>query len=249
MKKQFVGSLLTAVLLSSSLYAAQPVASNEIKQFAAQALQIDYDKAPADIQKKITEEYTQRLKLAEILVVKLKKDPEFVRVSQTVALDLWSKRIADATKPSDTELKKMFDESKDLKIAPSYKLRHIMVDQESLADDLIAQLNQKTGTEKSQLFTTLAASKSLDQSTKQKGGELGWIDANSLPMPVNNALKDKQAGSLVKLPGGKSMWDVLIVDELKPEHTASFDEAKNFLTHKARQKAIETEARKLLGTK
>jgi len=248
MKKQFVGSLLTAFLLSSSLY-AQPVASGEIKQFAAQALQIDYDKAPVDIQKKITEEYTQRLKLAQILVVKLKNDSEFVRVSQTVALDLWSKRIADATKPSDADLKKAFSESKDLKIAPSYKLRHIMVNQESLADDLIAQLNQKTGMEKSQLFTTLAASKSLDQTTKQKGGELGWIDANALPMTVNNALKEKQTGSVIKLPGRDSMWDVLLIDEVKPEHTASFEEAKNFLTHKARQKAIETEARKLLGNK
>lgn len=246
MAKRFIGSVVTALLISSSLQ-AHAIAPDEIKQFSAQALHIDFDQAPADVQQKITSEYTQRIKLAEILVVKLKNDPEYVRLSETLALDLWSKRIATTTNPTDEELKKVFSEAKDLNVAPSYKLRHIVVMKETLADSLMNQLKAKTGEEQNQLFTTLAANNSMDQNTKQKGGSVGWVEAAALPQAVIAVLKDKAAGSLVKLEAGKDMWDIILIDEIKPEHPATFEEAKNYLASLMRQQAIENEAKKLLG--
>lgn len=247
MTKRFIGSVVTALCITSSLQ-AHAIAPDEIKQFAAQALQIDFDKAPQDVQQKISTEYTQRIKLAETLVVKLKNDPEYIRLSETLALDLWSKRIADTIKPSDEELQKVYSEAKDLNVAPSYKLRHIVVAQETLADDLINQLKAKTGEEQSKLFASLAAAQSLDQNTKQKGGAIGWVDSAALPPVVNNELKGKEAGNLVKMAAGKEMWDVILVDEVKAEHRATFEEAKNYLSNMMRQQAVENEAKKILGS-
>lgn len=63
MTKRFIGSVVTALCITSSLQ-AHAIAPDEIKQFAAQALQIDFDRAPQDVQQKIAAEYTQRIKLA-----------------------------------------------------------------------------------------------------------------------------------------------------------------------------------------
>jgi len=246
MTKSFMGSVITALLLSSAVQ-AHTIAPDEIKQFAAQALQIDFDKAPKDVQEKISAEYTKRIKLGEILVVKLKNDPEFVRITETVALDLWSKRIAGAVKPSDEELKKVYGETKDLNIAPSYKIRHILVAKEASADDIINQLNAKTGEERNQLFASLASSQSMDPGSKQNGGSVGWVDSSAIPPVISSQLKDKEVGTPIKLSVGKDLWEVIMLDEIKPQHAATFDEAKGYLVNIMRQKAVEEEANKILG--
>ncbi|MDD5159931.1 MAG: peptidyl-prolyl cis-trans isomerase [Sulfuricurvum sp.] len=247
MSKRFIGSIATAFLLTSSLQ-AHVIAPDEIKKFAAQALQIDFDKAPEDVKQKISTEYTQRIKLAETLVGKLKNDPEFIQISETLALDLWSKRIAEATKPTDEELQKAYKEAKDLNMAASYKIRHIVVMQETLADVIIKQLKEKSGDERTQLFNTLASTNSIDQNTKQKGGYVGWVDSSALPVTVRTALKDKEAGSFTKLSTGKDIWDIILLDEIKPEHSATFDEAKSYLENMIRQQTVENEAKKILAT-
>jgi parvulin-like peptidyl-prolyl isomerase len=245
MTKALMGSVITTLFLSSVLQ-AHPIAPDEVKQFAAQALQIDFDKAPKDVQDKISSEYTKRIKLGETLVVKLKNDPEFVRISETVALDLWSKRIAGAVSPSDEELKKVYGEMKDLNIAPSYKIRHIVVANEVSANDIINQLNTKMGDERNQLFSTIASTQSIDPSSKQKGGSVGWVDASALPPAISAQLQDKVVGAPFKLSIGKDVWEIIMLDEIKAAHAATFDEAKNYLLNTMRQKAVEEEANKLL---
>lgn len=245
MAKRFMGSVLTAFILSASLQ-AHTIAPDEIKQFAAQALQIDMDTASDEVKKKVTTEYSQRVKLAEILVEQLKNDPEFIRFNEAYALDLWSKRIAGTINPTDDELQRVFKDAKELKMAPSYKLRHIVVKQETLADDLIKQLQAKTGEDRNQLFTSLAALNSQDQNTKQKGGSIGWVDSAALPPVILTILKENEAGNLVKVPLGKDVWDIILLDEIKPERAATFEEAKNYLITLMRQQGVENEAKKIL---
>jgi parvulin-like peptidyl-prolyl isomerase len=246
-KKYLIASIVMSLGITSSLQ-ARPISPDEIKQFASSTLKINYDNAPEDVQKKISSEYTQRIKLAEVLCTKLKNDPEYTRISEMVALDLWTKRIANNVNPSDAELKKVFDEAKNLNIPLSYKLHHIVVMQESLADDLINQLKLKAKEQRAELFTTLATTQSLDQGAKQNGGLVGWIESTALPQNINNELKDKEAGDVIKLPVAKDTWEILLVDEVAAEHPASFEEAKGYLSNMMRQQAIENEAKKILET-
>lgn len=245
MSKSFIGSVTAALFLSASLQ-AHTIAPDEIKQFAAQALHIDMDTASDEVKKKITAEYTQRVKLAEILVGQLKNDPEFIRFNEAYALELWSKRVAATINPTDEELQKLFKDAKDLKVAPSYKLRHIVVKQETLADDLIKQLQGKTGEDRNQLFNSLAAANSEDQNTKQKGGSIGWVDSSALPPVILTMLQEKEAGNLIKVPLGKDIWDVILLDEIKPERSATFEESKSYLVTLMRQQGVENEAKKIL---
>lgn len=247
MKKSLIASIVISLGIASSLQ-AHPVSPDEIKQFASSALKIDFDKAPEDVQKKISADYTKRIKLSEALCIKLKNDPEYTRITETVALDLWVKRISSSVNPTDTELKKAFDEAKNLNIPLSYKLHHMVVIKESFADDLINQLKVKTTEEKSKLFTTLATTQSIDQNSKQNGGLVGWIESTALPENIHHELKDKQAGDIIKLPAGKDEWEILLVDEIEREHPATFEEAKGYLTNMMREQAIENEAKKILET-
>ena len=245
MTKRIIGSVVTALLVSSSLQ-ARTIAPNEIKEFSAQVLHVDFDKAPADVQKNISVEFTQRVKLAEALVVKLQKDPEFIKLSESLAFDLWSKRIAQSVQPTDDEVKKIFNNTKDLKIPLSYMLRVIVVNQESIADDFINQLKAKAGDERNGLFTSLAAKHSLDLNSQQQGGNVGWIDALSMPESVRSILKDKEVGSIVKISSGHNIWNVLLLDDSKPEHTATFEEAKYHLLDVMRQEKLTNEAKMVL---
>jgi parvulin-like peptidyl-prolyl isomerase len=245
MLKFYITSAVTTLLISSSLQ-AHPIAPGEVKQFAAQVLHVDLDKSPDDVAKRITADYEQSVKLTEILLWRMKTDPEFIRVSENLALDMWSKRISAGIKPTDDELKKVFNAAKDLKVAPSYKLRHIVVLQESFADDLIKQIKDENENERNKLFTSLAAVHSQDQMTKEKGGSVGWVDASALSPITMNALKDKGVGTLIKVAAGNNVWDIILVDEVKQEHPATFDEAKNFLINSLRKQAIEAEAKRIL---
>lgn len=247
MKKSLIASIIITLGIASSLQ-AHTVSPDEIKQFAANALKIDFDKAPEDVQKKISAEYTQRIKLSEALCIKLKNDPEYTRITEAVALDLWAKRISNGVNPTDAELKKAFDEAKNINIPLSYKLLHMIVMKESLADDLINQLKAKTNEQRNELFTTLATTQSLDQRSKQNGGLVGWIESTALPENINSELKDKQAGDVVKLSVGKDVWEILLVAEIEPEHSATFEQSKGYLTNMMRQQAVENEAKKILGT-
>jgi parvulin-like peptidyl-prolyl isomerase len=245
MLKKIIGSAVTALVLASSLQ-ARVVAPDEIKEFAAQVLHIDFNTASKEVQEKISADYTKRIKLADILVGKLQKDPEFIQLSENYAFDLWSKRIAESVNPTDDELIKVFSESKGISVPTGYRLRHILVMDETLADDLLKQLNTKTGEARDTLFSSLATKHSLDMKSRQKGGVVGWVDATTVPPAIIDGIKDKEAGTFAKLAMGNNMWEIILVDEINQEHPATFEEAKNSLVIMMRQKAIADEANKML---
>jgi hypothetical protein len=247
MTKSFITSIIITLSITSALQ-ARSISSDEVKQFASSTLKIDFDKVPDDVQKKISADYTQRIKLSEALTVKLKNDPEYTRITEMVAFDLWAKRITNSVNPTDAELKKMFGEGTNLNVPLSYKLHHLVVMQESLADDLLNQLKAKAKDQRNELFTTLATTLSLDQKAKQNGGLIGWIDSTILPENIKGELKDKLAGDVVKIPAGKDQWEILLVDEIEAEHPATFEESKNYLLNVMKQQAIENDANKILGT-
>jgi len=95
---------------------------------------------------------------------------------------LTNKAIADykKIKITDSDLKKEFENEKE-----QVKVRHILVDSEEKAKEVIDKLN------KGEKFEDLAASYSTDQATSQNGGELPWFGKN-----VMNAEFEKAAFEL-----------------------------------------------------
>lgn len=244
MKKILIGSLALSILIST--VHARDITPNEIKGFSAQAYRIDFDKAPADIQVKLKDEYTQKIKLSEILVQRYQNDPEFVQIRENIALELWSKRVMNTVKPTEEEIKKVYEASGELKVASLYKARHILVKQESIANELLSQLNTKSSNEQNALFLEMVQKHSVDGQSKNNGGDIGWIDSGKISPSAATELKEKEKGSLFIMRAAEELWEVIILDDIKPEHIASYDEAKPFLVKQLQSKTLQDEAAKLL---
>ncbi len=244
MKKILLYTIIIITIISSAQ--ARDIKLDEYKAFATQAYRIDFDKAPADVQAKIKEEYTQKIRLSEILVQRYQNDLEFVQIRENIALELWSKRVMNSVKPTEEEIKKVYEASGELKVASLYKARHILVKQESLANELLSQLNTKSANERNVLFLEMVQKHSMDGQSKNNGGDIGWIDSGKISPSAATELKAKEKGSLFILRAAQELWEVIMLDDIKPEHIASYDEAKPFLINQLQRKTLQDEAAKLL---
>lgn len=94
-------------------------------------------------------------------------------------------------KPSDEELKKLYNEQ--VSKGQEYHLRHILVDDEGKAKDIIAKLNA------GEKFETLAKL-SKDTASAVKGGDLGWMPLDSWVPEFKEAAAKLQAKQITDAP-------------------------------------------------
>src|SRR5690606_18354573 len=76
-----------------------------------------------------------------------------------------------------------------------YKVRHILVEDEKTATDLIAQLNGKKAK-----FEDLATKNSKDPGSAQRGGDLGWAPAENYVEPFAKAVTGLKKGQTTAKP-------------------------------------------------
>lgn len=239
-------NILIGMLLFSQVAFSRDIAPQELEVFTAQIHRADYVKLPDDVKQKISDEYKKRVHLAGLLADKFKNDPEYNYASESLTLDLWSKRLASTIKPTDQEIKTLFESTKDLKVSPSYNLRHIVLKDSSFADEIVSKLEKENKNDRSELFSKYVEKNSLDTASKANKGSIGWIDSGKLSPQTAQILKDKNVGDVIKLSENNKIIEILIIDELKPEHSASYDEAKAFLVNVIKKQKIEKMAQELL---
>jgi Predicted membrane protein len=85
-------------------------------------------------------------------------------------------------------------------------------------------------------FATLAKAKSVDNNTKQQGGELGWLapgqymlnDGSNLGAVVDKWISDpsRKAGQLSPVLSENGTWHVLQIENVDPAHTISASNLK-----------------------
>jgi hypothetical protein len=78
---------------------------------------------------------------------------------------------------TDAMLAVEYDKIKAKATGTEYKARHILVEKEADAKDIIARLKKDP-----KVFEALAKSKSKDPGSKDKGGDLGWFDPRYMDM-------------------------------------------------------------------
>lgn len=121
-------------------------------------------------------------------------------------------------KVTDAEVKTFFDTNKDRLGTPeAVKLRHILVANEKEANDFLTAV--KVGAN----FATLAAQVSLDKTTKDKGGDLGFIPKGMLQPEIEKiawTIKPGDVGGPVKTAQG---FHILKVEEIRPASPAVFE--------------------------
>jgi len=120
--------------------------------------------------------------------------------------------------------------------AQEYQARHILVEDEKTAHDLIAQLNGKKAS-----FSDLAKQHSKDTGSAERGGELGWAPASNYVQPFAQAVAALKKGELGKKPVQTQFgWHVIELQDARPLQFPPLEQVRPQLEERLRQQSLQS---------
>jgi peptidyl-prolyl cis-trans isomerase C len=192
----------------------------------------------AELRNAIREELTNRELVVRAAKQKgLDKDPTVKAqtdlAAQNVLVRAYIMDYVKAHPVADDVLHKEYDTIKGQMGNKEYKVRHILVDKEDEAKEIIAAL------QKGEKFEKLAE-RSKDPGSKANGGDLDWHVPSDFVKPFSDAMialpKGKFSAQPVQTQFG---FHVLQVDDVRDAKIPTFDEVKPQLTQRAQGQAVE----------
>jgi peptidyl-prolyl cis-trans isomerase C len=134
---------------------------------------------------------------------------------------------------SDAAAKAEYDRLRAESGEKDYKARHILLDTEDEAKDIIAKLK------KGEKFEELAKA-SRDTGTKDKGGELDWNTASGYVKPFSDAMVKLEKGQYTDTPVQTQFgWHVIHLDDTRAAKYPEFDEVKDQLKDSLQQPELQ----------
>jgi len=166
----------------------------------------------------------------------LGKDPEVVarvdfQKANALASALVQKYMKDKS-PTAEQLKAEYEKQIATMPKLEYHARHILVKDEAVARDAIAQLN------KGAKFEDLAKKISIDGS-KAQGGDLNWFTPERMVKPFSEALEKLKKGEYTKEPVKSEFgWHVIRLEDTRPANAPAFDTVKDRLGPMVQQRQL-----------
>ena len=163
-------------------------------------------------------------------------------VGKSARAELLFKKFTEGAEPTDAELKTEYDARIAEAPKEEFHARHILVDDEAKAKELIAQLD-KGGS-----FEQLAKDNSKDGSATE-GGDLGWFNANQMVKPFSDAVQQLEIGKYTATPVKSEFgWHVIRLEEKRATTPPPFDAVKAQLGPLVNQKKFEAHLDELVKT-
>ncbi len=132
---------------------------------------------------------------------------------------------------SEDSLRREYDMLKTQMGDKEYKARHILVGSESEALDILAKLK------KGAKFAKLAEEKSLDDGSKENGGELNWSPPAAYVKPFAEALVRLSKGGRTNEPVQTSFgWHIIELVDIRPMAVPPFEEVKQNIQQRVLQR-------------
>ncbi len=191
-----------------------------------------------ELRKAVREELIRR----EVLSQEAAKDgyeknpqvlPQLMLARQSVLINALVSDYVRKHQVSDEILKKEYSTIKLGLGDKQYKVRHILVDKEDDAKDIIAKLD------KGEKFEDLAKA-SKDPGSREHGGELGWAAPTNYVKPFSEAMvkleKSKYTAAPVKSDFG---YHIILLEDTRELKLPSFEEAKPQLAQRMQQQVVE----------
>lgn len=182
--------------------------------------------APED---KIVDELISReLLRQEAEKQKLAQEPSnAARLENTLRIVLSQMEAEDFIKKvqvGDEELKKEYEQRVAAMKRTEYKARHILVEKEAEAKDIIAKL------QKGAKFADLAKKLSKDPGSKDNGGDLGWFSAQQMVAPFSEAVAKLKNNETTAAPVQTQFgWHVILREDEREQAPPPFDQVKDQL--------------------
>ncbi|MEU4377241.1 peptidylprolyl isomerase [Pseudonocardia alni] len=145
-------------------------------------------------------------------------------IKRQLAVSRLTDQVVGPVTVDDAELRTAFDQRRDQLGTPELRsVRHIVVGDEAAAKDVVGRLNAGTP------FEQLARERSLDQSTRDSGGNLGQARRDQLDPAFGDAAFTASPGAVFGPLQTERGWYVGRVDAVTPPVPAEFDQVKDSL--------------------
>ena len=194
------------------------------------------NKIPDD---KIVEELIKRELLSQDLAKSdAAKDPKFAAKLENAQRMLMSQaaaeRFIETVQVTDEDLKKEYDERVGPMKNAEYRAKHILVETEAAAKEVIAKLS------KGEKFDALAKKLSKDPGSKDKGGELGWFNPQQMVQPFSDAVIALKDGETTQNPVQSQFgWHVIVREESREQAPPPFDSVKDQIRNMVQTKKLQ----------
>jgi len=240
-------AMLTAAILIASPVLAQNIATVNGKAITQKSMDqfVELLKGQGatdspELRKQVKEEMINR----QVMVQAAEKDGIAKDANVMTELELARQGIlvralmADYLKKhpvSDVDLKAEYDKLKKAEEGVmEYRVRHILVEDEKIANDILGKLKNK-----SDKFEDLAKKNSKDPGSADKGGELDWAPATNYVEPFAEAVKATSKGALADKPVKTQFgWHIIEVEDTRPVEIPSFDKVKPQMEERMRQQTL-----------
>jgi len=135
---------------------------------------------------------------------------------------------------TEADLQKQYDQFKGSMGTNEYKVRHILVDKEDDAKQIIADLAKGAD------FAKIAKEKSKDPGSKDNGGDLDWGPAARYVKPFADAVQSQQKGKVSATPVKTDFgYHVIVVDDVRPLKVPEYADVKEQFRQRAQQQQIQ----------
>ncbi len=152
---------------------------------------------------------------------------------QGVLIGAYLNEFARGVKISDDEVKREYEAIKANLGDKEYKARHILVEKEGEAKDIIDRLK------KGEKFEELAKA-SKDPGSKDRGGELGWANKASYVPAFSDAMAKLDKGRYTEAPVQSNFgWHIILLEDVRELKAPAFDDVKPQIIQRMRQQAVE----------
>lgn len=136
--------------------------------------------------------------------------------------------------PREAELRDLYEQRTANLSGTEYKARHILVETEEEAADLIAQLDAGAD------FAALAQEFSTGP-TGPNGGDLGWFAPDRMVAPFSNAVQALEVGAHSAAPVQTQFgWHVILLEDSRDQQPPGLESMRTELTTIAQQERVQT---------
>lgn len=135
---------------------------------------------------------------------------------------------------ADDVVKAEYERIKATVAGTEYKARHILVEKEAEAKEVIARLRKDPGA-----FAKLALEKSKDTGSRARGGDLGWFDAKRMVPEFGAAVSKLEKGKFTQEPVRTQYgYHVILLEDSKPIESPPLEEVKAQISEQLQQQNL-----------
>lgn len=193
----------------------------------------------ADTRKAIIDQLAMQMLVSQEAIKKgLDKSPEVLDqielTKQSILANAFVQDYIKNNPVSDDQLKAEYDKIKAQMSGNEYKARHILVEKEAEAKDIIAKLKKDA-----KQFDKLAKEKSKDPGSKGNGGDLGWFDPRGMVPEFSAAVAKLEKGKFTLEPVKSQFgYHVIMLEDSRAMQIPPLEQVKPQLTQQVQQQNL-----------